>query len=118
LLSCIAVLITVSVPEGERSLNPWLLIKNAASFINNLMTFQLGPVFEQVKRLATSPGLLALLAGAFLAAYGLALVADRRMSVVFSQFWHAARPKLRAALKRAREASVAEQDRPRFKDAA
>lgn len=118
LLSCIAVLIAASVPEGERSLTPWLLIKNAASFIYRLMTFQLGPVFEQVKRLVTSPGLLALLAGAFLAAYGLALVADRRLSVVFSQFWHAARPKLRAALKRAREASVAEQDRPRFKDAA
>jgi hypothetical protein len=82
------------------------------------MTFQLGPVFENVKRLVTSPGLLALLAGAFLVAYGLALLADRRMSVVFSQFWHEARPKLREALKRARKASVVEQDRPRFKDVA
>lgn len=42
------------------------------------------------------------LAGAFLLAYALMLYADRRMSSVFSQFWHKAPPQLRKALKQSR----------------
>lgn len=50
----------------------------------------------------TTPWILALLAGGFLAAYVLAWLADRRMSAVFSEFWYQQQPKLRAALKAAR----------------
>jgi len=38
--------------------------------------------------------------------YLLALFTDRRLSNVFSQFWHVAQPKLLSALKRAREAGI------------
>jgi uncharacterized protein YjgD (DUF1641 family) len=98
--------IFASTPEAVRSLsNPWILVKNAGLLIANLVTFQLGEVFTSMKRLATSPSLLGFLIGGFLVSYLLALFTDRRMSAVFSQFWHKEQPNLRDALKRARESA-------------
>lgn len=106
LLSCTAVVITASAPEGARSLlNPWLLAKNAGLLIANLVTFQLGAVLTSVKQLATSPRLLGVLIGGFLVSYLLAWFADHRMSACFSQFWHNTQKELRNALKRARKAA-------------
>jgi hypothetical protein len=106
LLSCIAVVIFASTPEAVRSLsNPWILVKNTGLLIANLVTFQLGKVFTSMKQLATSPSLLGFLFVGFLASYLLALFADLRMSAIFSRFWHKEQPKLRDALKSAREAT-------------
>jgi hypothetical protein len=60
----------------------------------------------------TSPWLLGCLVSGFLVSYLLELLADRRMSAVFSQFWHEVQPELRRALKRARKAAAAAQGRP------
>jgi hypothetical protein len=55
----------------------------------------------------TTPELLGTLAAGFGLSYVLWLAAHRRMSFVFSRFWHPRQPKLRAALKSARKAAAA-----------
>jgi hypothetical protein len=113
LLSCTAVVVAASAPEGGRTLvMPWLLVKNAGRLIANLVTLQFEAVFTSVKHLVTSPWLLGCLVSGFLVSYLLELLADRRMSAVFSQFWHEVQPELRRALKRARKAAAAAQGRP------
>jgi hypothetical protein len=112
LLSCTAVVIAASAPEGARALvMPWMLVKNIGRLIVDLVTLDFGMVFTSVKHLVTSPWLLGCLIGGFLVSYLLELLADRRMSAVFSQFWHEVHPELRRALKRARKTAAAAQDR-------
>jgi hypothetical protein len=53
-----------------------------------------------------SPDILGFLGGAFLVSYLLALFTDRRLSNVFSQFWHVVQPKLLLTLKRARKSGI------------
>jgi hypothetical protein len=74
-------------------------------FLFNIVTLRLVDVFESVKE-AMSPGKIGFVAGGFLLSYVLMLYADRRMSAVFSQFWHQAHPRLRKVLKRAHEDAV------------
>jgi hypothetical protein len=50
---------------------------------------------------------IALTVVASLVAYFLALFVDRRMTAAFSKFWHVEQPKLRIALKNAREMAAA-----------
>jgi len=104
---CVFVLLAVSTPSGFRSmLNPLLVLKNMGLFLYNIVTLRFGDVFMSLKQLATAPWKLWVAAGGFVLAYLLMLYADRRMSAVFSQFWHQAHPKLRDALKRARDVAL------------
>jgi hypothetical protein len=108
ILSCIAVVFAASVPAGGGSrLDPWVVLKNAGSMLLNIATANFAPVWASVKTLVTSPELLGALASGFLLSYLLWLAAHRRMSFVFSRFWHPRQPKLRAALKSARKAAAA-----------
>jgi hypothetical protein len=103
-------ILAVSTPDGIQSLsNPWLVLKNMGFFIYNIVTLRLDEVWTSVKALAMSPGKLGVVIGGFLLAYGLMLQADRRMSAVFSQFWHQAHPRLRDALKQARMTALGTQ---------
>jgi len=103
LVTCMGVVLAASAPEGAAAwAHPWLWIRNGALLVYNVATMQGTALVETLKRLVTSPGLLGGLAGGFVLSYALSLLADRRMSAVFSQFWHEQQPKLRAALKAAR----------------
>jgi hypothetical protein len=107
-LSCVAVVLAASVPHGTGSrLDPWVVLKNAGSMIASAASLQFGPAWLGLKRLMTTPELLGTLAAGFGLSYGLWLAAHRRMSFVFSRFWHPRQPKLRAALKSARKAAAA-----------
>lgn len=107
LLACIAAVLAASIPEGEDIFsNPLLLLKNTGLLIFNLITFKFSEIFASLKRLAMSPDILGFLGSAFLVAYLLALFTDRRLSNVFSQFWHVAQPKLLLALKQARKSRI------------
>jgi hypothetical protein len=107
LLACVAAVLAASLPEGEDAFaNPLLLLKNAGLLVVHLVTLQFAAIFASLKRLAMSPDILGFLGGAFLAAYLLALFTDRRLSKVFSHFWHVVQPKLLLALKRARKSGI------------
>ena len=112
LASCIAVLIAASSSEGGASLvHPWLVLKNAALLIFDIITLQVVALFNTFKRLLVSPGLVGLLLGGFVLSYFLQLIADQRMNRVFSQFWHQVQPALRSALKGARNSAAQIQER-------
>lgn len=101
--TCLFVLLAVATPDGFHSLlSPSLVLKNMWQFLLNIVTLRLGDVFMSLKHLATAPWKLWVAGGGFVTAYLLMLSADRRMSSVFSQFWHTAHPHLREALKQAR----------------
>ena len=103
------VILAVSTPDGFGSLlKPLVVLKTMGLFLFNIVTLRLGDVFESVKE-AMSPGKIGFVAGGFLLSYVLMLYADRRMSSVFSQFWHKAHPHLREALKHARKAALGTQ---------
>jgi hypothetical protein len=106
----VVLILAVSTPDGIQSLaNPWVVLKNMGLFVYNIVTLRFGDIYASVTGVATSPGKLGFVAGGFLLAYVLMLYADRRMSAVFSQFWHQAHPQLREALKRARMAALGAQ---------
>lgn len=108
LLSCTAVVLAASVPEGGGSrLNPLVVLKNTGLLIWNGVTGQFGAILDSAKRLLTDPALVGSLVSGFLLAYLLALFTDTRMSKVFSGFWHNEQTRLRDALKSARKASAA-----------
>ncbi len=81
LVSCTLVLLAACAPDAPR-----LLRLRPAAFLSS------------AKRLVHSPLLLGFLAGALLLSYLMAVFSARRMSTVFSEFWHDEQPKLRAAL--------------------
>jgi hypothetical protein len=96
-------LLAVSTPDGMQSLSaPWLVLKNMWLFVSNIVTLQFDEVWASLKALAMSPGKAGVVVGGFLLASVLMLYADRRMSTVFSQFWHSHHARLRDALKEAR----------------
>ncbi|HEX2225969.1 MAG TPA: DUF2235 domain-containing protein [Candidatus Binatia bacterium] len=104
LLCCTAVIIAASARDDVRSLlQPWLLLRNGALLIADVLTFQIGSVLSALKQLATSPALLGTLGGGFLLSYLLAWFAEHRMCTAFSEFWHHTQRQLRRALKQIRE---------------
>ncbi len=102
-VSCLAVLLFASVPEGNDAITPWALLKSASVLTFDMITGQWGPVLKSVVRLVTTPWMI----GGLLAAFGLsALLAtyvDRVRSETFSRFWHMPRQSLREALKESRK---------------
>jgi uncharacterized protein (DUF2235 family) len=110
LACCTGVVLGAATLNGpEPVLRPLALLKNVGLFLENVATLQLGALYQSFKHLATSPRLMGLLVGGFLLSYILSRFADEVMSTVFSQFWHTEQPKLRQALKRAREQAAATQ---------
>jgi len=106
LATCVAVVLVASAPQGAGAWwHPWAWLTSAASLLYAVATFQGAELVGTFKRLSTSPALLGVLAAGFLVSYVLSLLSDRRMSAVFSQFWHEQQPKLRTALKAARAAA-------------
>ena len=104
LVSFTLVLFAATVPEGAGSRwNPWVVVRSMASLVMALIHLHPGPLAESAERLLSSPELMGFLAGGLLASYAMGLSADRRMSAVFSQFWHDEQLRLRDALKTARE---------------
>ena len=81
LVSCTLVLLAACAPNaaGLLRLHPRAFVASA-------------------RRLATSPALLGFLAGGLLLSYAMAVFSARRLSRIFSEFWHDEQPKLRAAL--------------------
>lgn len=104
------VILAVSTPNGFRTLlDPWMVLKNMVEFLLDIAMLRFGDVFMSLKHLAAAPWKLWVAVGGFVLAYMLMFFADRRMSAVFSQFWHQAHPQLREALKRARMAALGTQ---------
>jgi len=81
LVSCTLVLLAAGAPDAAR-----LFRLHPGAFVASAM------------RLATSPVLLSCLAGGLLLSYLMAVFSARRMSTIFSEFWHDEQPRLRAAL--------------------
>jgi hypothetical protein len=109
LLSCTAVLIAASAPEGPLSLNPWPLLKSAGLLVSNIVTLDVRALFESFRRITGNRWLMGCLLGGFVLWYSLSRFADSRMSAAFSQFWHKQQPELRKALRRARQNARAAQ---------
>jgi uncharacterized protein (DUF2235 family) len=81
LVSCTLVLLAACAPDAAG----WLRLRPAA-------------FLSSARRLTTSPVLLCCLAGGLLLSYLMAVFSARRMSTIFSEFWHDEQPRLRAAL--------------------
>jgi len=103
-VSCIAVIIAAAILKDPASrLNPWIVLRNAATLIYDGATAQWAPLLESAKRLVLdSDLLLALLIGFAISAI-LAYYVDQVRSRAFSLFWHKSRHDLRDALKDARK---------------
>jgi uncharacterized protein (DUF2235 family) len=102
--SCLAVILAASVPPDAGSrLNPWTVLKNAASLVYDAVTGQWGPIGDSMKRLFSDPALLLTLLLGFAIAAILASYVDNVRSRAFSGFWHKSRHDLREALKAALE---------------
>lgn len=100
LLTTLGTLVAATKPENGGTFVDHL--KSAGSLLGHLATLQLDQVAASLGRLLGSPWLITLLAGGFLVSWMLAFAVDRRMSDVFSEFWHRHQGSLRDALKRAR----------------
>ena len=108
LLTCLVVVAAASAPEDLGASGwAWRWLTGTAGLVSNVATLRIGELWATLTRLASSPWLLGGLAAGFLVSYLLTLVADRRMSAVFSRFWYELQPKLRAALKAARVTAAA-----------
>ena len=104
--------IAASAPEGERA-TIWDFAKNAWTLVSNVMTIQVGALFETLKQLASSPYVVLLLVSGFVLSWALERLADNRMSGVFGEFWHDQQQRLRRALKSARQSQQAPPPGPR-----
>ena len=102
--TCVVFLAAASAPEdGTSVFNPWPHIKNAGVLISQIVSLQFGEVFTSLRHLASSsPWLLIGVAVGFMVSYLMDHAADRRLSAVFSEFWHKVQPDLRRGLKEAR----------------
>lgn len=108
LVTCLAVIAAASAPADLVASGwAWRWLTGAGTLIGNVATLQVGELWKTVKAMATSPWLFGPLLAGFALSYLLALVADRRMSRVFSRFWYEQQPLLRAALKAARKEAAA-----------
>jgi hypothetical protein len=101
--SCLAVILAAAILQNPGSrLNPWTVLKNAATLIYDAATGQWGPLVESAKRLVQNSDLLLILLIGFAIAAILASYVDHVRSRAFSGFWHKSRHDLREALKAAR----------------
>jgi hypothetical protein len=95
-------LVAASTPDGLQSFfDPWAVLKNMTRLMYHLVTFEFTDVWNSIV-LALSPAEAGVVVVGFLLACLLMINADRRMSTVFSQFWHRHHTQLRDALKDAR----------------
>jgi hypothetical protein len=95
-------LVAASTPDGLQSFfDPWAVLKNMTRLMYHLVTFEFTDVWNSIV-LALSPAEAGIVLVGFLLACLLMIYADRRMSTVFSQFWHRHHTQLRDALKDAR----------------
>lgn len=103
LAACLATLIAASSPEaGAGRWKPWLYVKNAVVLVWNVVTVNGDALLGSAQQLLSLRWLLVLLVGGFVVSYALMTGANRRMSRVFSEFWHRWQPVLREELKDAR----------------
>lgn len=109
LLTTLGAIFAASAPAGGGTVAEHL--KSAGTLFGRLATLRWGEVAASLGRLPESPWLITL-AGGFLVSWMLAVAVDRRMSDVFSEFWHRQQGSLRDALKRARREAKALQAGP------
>jgi len=103
-VSCVAVIIAAAILKDPASrLNPWTVLKNAASLIYDGATGKWGPLLDSAKRLVLNSDLLLILLIGFAVSAILAYYVDQVRSATFSLFWHKSRHDLRDALKDARK---------------
>lgn len=104
LASCIAVLLAAggtTTPAGL--MDPQGIVRGTGDLVSRLRHDLPGTLLQTARQIWADRSLAAWLVAGFGLAYALALVADTRMRSVFSQFWYEQQPKLRDALKRARD---------------
>jgi hypothetical protein len=105
-------LLAACVPPGTGSRwNPLVVARSVGGVFASLANFHSAPLIESARRLGSSPGLVGWLAGGLAASWALADYSGWRMNEVFSVFWHDQQPKLRDALKEAREGVHSRQTR-------
>jgi len=75
-----------------------VLLAACAPHVSGLLRLRPRAFLASAKGLLDSPVLLGCLAGGLLLSYLMAVFSARRMSTIFSEFWHDEQPKLRAAL--------------------
>ncbi len=101
LLSCLAVLIAASAPEGART-TPADFFHNLGALAVNVATLRVFKLLRTARELVSSPALLLLLVSGFVLSWALDRAANSRMSREFSGFWHERQQALREGLKSAR----------------
>jgi hypothetical protein len=111
LLTTLGTIFAASAPAGGGTF--WEYLKSAGILLGHLATLRLDEVVASLGRLLEVPWLAVLLGCGFILSWTLAFSVDRRMSDVFSEFWHDQQPSVREALKRAREDAKALQTGPR-----
>jgi uncharacterized protein (DUF2235 family) len=96
LITCTAILIAAAMPAGALALSdPLGWGRNLVTLVWRLVTSPIDMAVSTVVGFFQRPWLLGSLAGGLLLSYLLAFFADRRISAIFSEFWHGVRPKLR-----------------------
>ena len=100
-LSCLAVLVAASAPEGDRT-TPSAFVRNFGMLIYNVVTLRIGHLLHTAWELVSSPPLVVLLVSGFLLSWALDRTANSRLSREFSGFWHEHQQALREGLKTAR----------------
>lgn len=104
LLSTLGTIIAATEPTGGSIMER---VRSAGSLLGRAVTLQWGEVGASLGQLLGKPWLIVLLASGFVLSWALAFAVDRRMSDVFSEFWHKEQLPLRDALKRARKDATA-----------
>jgi uncharacterized protein (DUF2235 family) len=105
LFTIVGTLVAASAPAGGGTLVDRL--KSAWVLLGHLATLRLGEIGTSLERLSMTPWMIVLLACGYALAWILAVAVSRRMSDVFSEFWHKQQLSLRKALKRARQEAKA-----------
>jgi hypothetical protein len=106
-LSCLGVVLAISVPGDANSITPWLLLKSSAILLYDIVTGRWAPVLQNVKRALATPWIVVVLPCAFGLSAALAVYAYRLRNATFSRFWHKSRQELRSALKEAKVMAAA-----------
>lgn len=96
------------VPPGESRRDPVAVLQSVATVLFRLFTFHPQPFLDSLLRLVTTPRLLGLFISCHVASWLIAEATGRRMSAVFSVFWHDQQPKLRHALRTATQKAATE----------
>lgn len=104
LLSLIALLVAGAIPAEETS-NLWTIVKNVGRLLGTMVISPLDTLELAGARLASSWVATTCILFGLLTALVMAGFSARRMSTVFSQYWHGAQQRLRKALKLAAAAA-------------